>query len=87
MKNYRFSGIHDAKKCLCASSLVIHSANETCLTECPADITKSCGGPTSVSVYETGFLGKLILFKFQLQMVILLCSILKYLGHRNHYHY
>ena len=56
----RYSGIQDGKQCLCASSLGTQSVNDTCSLTCTSDNSKLCGGTSSVSVYETGFIGKTI---------------------------
>ena len=57
----RYSGIHDGRQCLCASSLGVQSINDTCSLICASDNSRLCGGPRAVSVYETGFIGKCFL--------------------------
>ncbi|EFX71032.1 hypothetical protein DAPPUDRAFT_309238 [Daphnia pulex] len=53
---YKYSGIHDGKQCLCTSLLGAQSINDTCPLTCISDNSKLCGGPSSMSVYETGFI-------------------------------
>ncbi|KAI9565171.1 hypothetical protein GHT06_008947 [Daphnia sinensis] len=53
---YKYSGIHGGRQCVCASSLADQSANDTCSLHCASDSSKLCGGPNSMSVYQTGFI-------------------------------
>lgn len=63
----RYAGIYNRQQCLCATVIGAQS-NETCSLSCEGNDAQLCGGPQSISAYETGIMG-LNLYNFFLDIV------------------